>query len=186
MLTLGIDLSLNRSAFVLLDADGKYKKHWILKNRQGYRGSKRLSVILRFVSFLTKICGEKIDAIGIENYSYGSRGGRAFDIGEAGGVVRLVLYSWRKRTGREYFVFPPKTIKKFASGNGNANKALMIEAVKNKWNFDAKDDDDLADAFAVAKMTRSFKGYLDGQKCSEEEMEVISKISMKDTIHGKR
>lgn len=63
----------------------------------------------------------------IEGYSYGSKGRALFDIGEWGGVLRLLAFEMNV----PYAIVPPSTVKKFATGNGNAPKELMLtEAVK--------------------------------------------------------
>ncbi len=191
MFFMGIDLSLNRSAFVIINDKGKLQKKWILKNKRGHKGEKRLLMILQFVSSIVTTYGRFLNAIGIENYSFGARGRAIFNIGEAGGVARLVLYTWKKRNkDKQYYCIAPKTIKKFASGNGNSNKKKMIKAVKKKWKFDSKGDNDLADAFAVAMATRAFfyftqvdsktfkrfkKRYL-----TKADVEVLENISKKE------
>lgn len=70
--------------------------------------------------------------IALEDYSFGSRG-RVFGIAENTGFLKMEIW---KQGGKIPFLFSPKTIKKFASGSGNASKERMIECFENKLNID--------------------------------------------------
>jgi Holliday junction resolvasome RuvABC endonuclease subunit len=59
----------------------------------------------------------------LEGYSYGSTG-RVFHIAENTGVLKYNL--WDAKIPVE--IIPPTTIKKFATGKGNANKQKMYES----------------------------------------------------------
>lgn len=83
----------------------------------------------------------------VEGYSMGSRATQAHKAGELGGVMRLSL--WRHFFG--YVNVPPSTLKKFATGKGNADKSLVLREVWRKWGYEAVNDND-ADAFALARM----------------------------------
>jgi len=72
-----------------------------------------------------------VNKIGIEGYSYGygtENPGRVFDIAEALGMLKFLLIE----NNIQIYVFPPKQIKKFFTGNGNASKVLMIERFLSK------------------------------------------------------
>ena len=45
--------------------------------------------------------------------------------------------------------FNVKDIKKFATGNGNADKNAMINAALTRWGVDCGDDDNAADAIHI-------------------------------------
>lgn len=75
----------------------------------------------------------------IEGYSYGSPAGstHAFALGELGGVIRYRLH----RANLTYVDVPPSTLKKYATGKGNASKAEVISAaVKRSGQSFASDD----------------------------------------------
>lgn len=57
------------------------------------------------------------------------------------------LTAWCEEHGVPYSGEPVGSIKKYATGKGNANKEAMIEAVKS-WGFSPKDDNE-ADALAL-------------------------------------
>lgn len=61
------------------------------------------------------------DYVAIEGYSMGSTVGRAFDIAENTCLLKYKLLDY----GYKFVVYPPKTIKKFATKNGNCNKQDM-------------------------------------------------------------
>ena len=60
--------------------------------------------------------------LSLEDYSFSSNG-KVFNIGEATGILKYKLY----KNKLPYVVFSPKTIKKFATGNGNSNKDNMVD-----------------------------------------------------------
>lgn len=149
---LGIDLSLNSTGFVLINENGDFVKQWLVKNKKNYRAEKRIEFVFNSTKEIIKEALPR--SIGIEGYSFGSRKGASFSIGEVGGVVKHYLYRISKK-GIRYYVFQPKSIKKFAIGNGNAKKSLILKAVYQQWNFDTECED-IADAFAIAQLTRVY------------------------------
>jgi hypothetical protein len=61
--------------------------------------------------------------LGIEGYAYAAKG-VVFDIGENTGLLKHFLWTGKK----QFSVYSPTTIKKFAAGKGNANKLAMYES----------------------------------------------------------
>jgi hypothetical protein len=62
--------------------------------------------------------------IGLEGYSYGSSSSRLFEIGENTGLMKFKMWSF----GIDFEVYAPTSVKKFATGKGNANKERMWES----------------------------------------------------------
>lgn len=90
------------------------------------RGMRRLAWLRNKV--LALIVGYEVGLVFIEGYSYGSRHSHAHSLGELGGVLRLAIH---ETNGVEYIDVPPSSLKKFATGKGNAKKELvLVEAVK--------------------------------------------------------
>jgi len=56
--------------------------------------------------------------------------------------------------GIEYIEFSASEIKKFATNNGNANKAKMIEYAKTLWGYDGNDDNE-SDALHILHLLKS-------------------------------
>lgn len=96
----------------------------------------------------------KVTAVCIEGYAFCGRGA-VFDIGENTGLLKHKMW----KNDIKYFIAPPKTIKKYFSGSGNASKEMMHEAFKEKTGVDvseifkAKPDkspiSDIVDSYAI-------------------------------------
>ena len=67
-----------------------------------------------------------------------------FDIGELGGCVRFLLH----RLGIPVVDVPPATLKKYATGRGNAPKDEMIAAAIRRFGFAGCDNNE-ADAYLL-------------------------------------
>ena len=59
--------------------------------------------------------------VGIEGYAMGSSKGLVFNIAEATGMLKLKLWN----SGYNMRIYDPNSIKKFATGKGNADKTVM-------------------------------------------------------------
>ena len=98
---------------------------------------------LRFTSWLDEIRGEGIAAIWFEEV----RRHAGTDAAHVYGGLMGALTAWAELRGIPYAAVPVGTIKKHATGKGNAPKAAMIEAAVARG-FDPKDDNE-ADAIAL-------------------------------------
>lgn len=100
---------------------------------------------LRFKRWLTEIkaAAGDIDEVYFEEV----RRHIATDAAHAYGGFLAVLTSWCEHHGIAYQGVPVGTIKKYATGKGNADKAAMIEAMRSRG-F-APVDDNEADALAL-------------------------------------
>ena len=65
-----------------------------------------------------------------------------------------VLEMYCEEHGIEYRAYSAKEIKKFATGNGNAGKPLVIKAVQEKYGYDGEDDNE-ADAIALYHLAKT-------------------------------
>ena len=72
---------------------------------------------------------------------------------ELGAIIRLALFD----SGVNWVEVPPKSLKKFVTGNGNAKKDLMLLGVYKMWDFDTEDDNE-ADAYALAQFGAAMVG----------------------------
>lgn len=90
----------------------------------------------------------------MEGYSYGSKGS-VFEIAENGGLIKHKMW----KSGIEFIIPSPSTVKKVFSGNGRANKIDMHDAFEKQNNVSiseiigiAKDKSpvsDLVDSYAM-------------------------------------
>ena len=77
------------------------------------------------------------------------RGHKGVDAAHVYGGLLAHLTAWCEQHGIPYMGIPVGTIKKHATGSGNAAKALMIAAMVRKGHQLGHDDDDEADALAI-------------------------------------
>lgn len=78
--------------------------------------------------------------IHIEGYAFGARGSRIFQIGEATGMLKTLLIHDSDgkliNNGMNLHAVSPPTVKKFATGKGNANKEKMVESFVEETSVD--------------------------------------------------
>lgn len=82
----------------------------------------------------------------VEGYAYG-RHNQAHQLGELGGVIRLALWE----AGIPYVEVPPSTLKKYATGRGNAGKDEVLAAAIRRLGYDGHDNNE-ADALWLRAM----------------------------------
>ena len=96
-----------------------------------------------------------------EGISYGSstRTKSIFDLSGLNFMFReMVINSSKGFKPVTLIVATPGEIKKFATGNGNANKELLLECFKATYpDFDIPKMDDIADAYFMAKYAKHYQ-----------------------------
>lgn len=113
-----------------------------------------------------KWAGERISSyscafLGLEGYAYGSRGSLPFSIAEN---TALLKYTIKQLFPEEKLnIFAPTVIKKYATGNGKANKEKMYGAFIEETKFDLTEIipakcgenpiSDIVDSYFIAKLT---------------------------------
>ena len=120
----------------------------------------RLEVLawLQFI-FRELLCELRPDTIVIEDYSFSSPQG-AHQVGEVGGVLRLEARSSLPFQSDKLHFVSPKSLKKFAIGNGNATKSEVVAAlhrravIENSQVLDSKTLLDHANEFTLARVMR--------------------------------
>lgn len=83
------------------------------------------------------------------------KGGRLFDIGELGGLLKTVAW----RAGIDVLLVPPTNLKQFATSSGRADKdkGRVAQGILNSWGVRLERDDE-ADAFVLLKMGEAYLG----------------------------
>lgn len=87
------------------------------------------------------------DVVVIEGFSYGSKGSSIDEVYGLGWVIRLAL----AEAERPYAVVPPASLKKYATGKGNASKEEMLVAAVKRLGYDGSSNDE-ADALWLRAM----------------------------------
>ena len=173
----GLDLSLTSTGVCVLpldDVDTDTPKVLTINTKQ--RGVPRLR---RIRSLLVESIPspDKTRAIFIEGYSMGSRSGKAFDIGELGGVVKVFL----KDVGFvDPVLIPPTSLKKFITGKGNGKKELMREWVYRKFGLGSEifPSNDMVDAYSLCRFGAVWLDWKEGKlpNLNKQTTEVLKKI----------
>lgn len=90
----------------------------------------------------------------LEGYGFGpQRGHAAIELAELGGVLRVGLYM----AGVPFVDVAPASLKKFATGKGNASKAEVLVAAVKRLGYDGADDN-VADALWLWTMAMTAYG----------------------------
>ncbi|KQL20477.1 hypothetical protein [Cytobacillus solani] len=116
---------------------------------------------------ISPIC--ESDVICIEGFSYGSKGAGVSTQYGIGWLIRAELI----RNGYSYYEVSPSSLKKFATGKGNAAKDAMVLPIYKHWGFDHPSDN-VRDAFVLAKMAQGLKGLSTLTKYQIEALEKVS------------
>jgi crossover junction endodeoxyribonuclease RuvC len=164
---LGIDQSLRSTGVALVDAKGSVVYTGTVTPGK-LTGVERLAYIRRGLQeALAVVEGSPVFHAALEGYSYGSTGSLC-ELGEVGAVARLLLYD----AGISFVVVAPAQLKQFVTGNGQAKKEDVRQAVLKKWGIDI-DQDDECDAFGLAQLAKSF--HLNSGT-TRPELEVLKKL----------
>lgn len=209
---LGVDLSTNHAAFVLLN-DNALDDYLIVTDTKSIADCSDKAILMdlqtkgeahamdRLVWWDAMLPGIlkqfSPDYVAIEDYAYGAKQG-AHQLGEVGGILRRHLWTM----GRPLRKYTPGQIKKFAVHKGRAEKDEMVMGVLQRWGMDwrflrpVKKDkptkmwtsaEDAADAFACAKLLDTEillrKGRLKLDMLHEKEIEIFNTVSKKGDVN---
>lgn len=141
---IGIDPSIT-TGLVVLDADGNVLDATEIKTKE--KGD-----IERFVDLADKVVSEidQQDKVVIEGFSYNSRGRAVSTQYGIGWLMRDRLYGGMF----DYTDVSPATVKKFATGKGNAAKDIVMREVYKRWGFES-DSNNITDAYVMAQIARA-------------------------------
>lgn len=151
-ITLGIDPSLSAFALAAVSRSGSEYGVWV--HSSTHRGVDRLMDISMWLSIkIDQLArhGLTITDVAMEDTVLNSYS--ASKLGELAGVVKVALKNSVPGAGAYPLRVPPATLKKFATGSGKASKQEVMSAVAKKWGPEFTDDN-MADAFVLARMAR--------------------------------
>lgn len=166
MKILGIDASLTSTGLCILE-NGAVENTGLIRTYD-LRGMSRL----RYIADKLQVCIGlyEPDFIVIEGYAMGIRGGRVFDIGEMGGVMKAVIYNKKI----EAIIVAPTSMKKFITEKGNAKKAQIRDSLLLNWDIDT-DQEDIADAIGLALFGHYLKNKRLQRSVSVNKREALQK-----------
>jgi crossover junction endodeoxyribonuclease RuvC len=144
---LGLDLSLAGTGFADHIGTG------LIRAPKGEAGIERIETIAMAV--LERVRGK--DLVVIEGHSFSSRQSFAHEIGELFGVVKYLLYA----QGTPVVEVPPASLKKYATGKGNAGKDEVIAAAIRSLGFPGSNNNE-ADAWVLYSMGKAWYEGEDG------------------------
>ena len=159
----GLDLSLTATGFYVFDED---RENGGLLDTGKLAGIERVDSILEQVHNIAD-CPRGL--VVIEDFSFASRGRAVFDIGGLGWLVRHQL--WKAKI--KFWLVAPTALKKFITGTGNAQKSLILKEVYKRYTKDFTDDN-VADAYALARIGRAIAGWDSGFTQFQED--VLNKL----------
>lgn len=148
MKIVGIDLSLTSTGIAVAE-DGEFRVQRVTSkgtaNDTLRQRHSRLSLLTSRVTEATRLA----DLVVIEQPAYSQSGGSHHD---RSGVWWLVLDGVINQVGADVVEVPPTTLKKYASGKGNASKDDMLTAVIRRYPHIEFSGNDEADAVALMAM----------------------------------
>lgn len=173
MLIIGIDPSLTSTGIVVLRGN-KVELAVTTKNKPALGTIERVRLIYeRIVDIQENLSdGEKWqapDLIVIEGFSYGSKGRSVFDIAYLGWRIREDLERLKEQDNIPWLEVPPSQLKKFATGQGNANKEIILQQVYKRWGVEFSDNNQ-ADAYVLAQIGRAYLGDTEGLTAFQQEV----------------
>lgn len=115
------------------------------------KGAERLVAVRSLVLSELRPLGT-YDLVVVEGYAFG-RPNQAHFIGELGGVVRVALFE----AGQAFMVVPPASVKKYATGKGNATKEVVMGAAVHRAGREFESTDE-ADAWWLLQMACAHYG----------------------------
>lgn len=151
----GIDLSMTSTGIATIHGDQITTSRVTSKPTRGDTGteSNRLRLIVREI--LEHVPYSDVTYVGIEGPSYGSQGNGQHIRGGLWWLLRGELDHWDIDT----IIVPPASVKKYATGKGNAGKDEVLAAVIRRYpQVDVRGNDE-ADALAIAALTARYHGF---------------------------
>lgn len=128
------------------------------------------------IDYLARQCAEcarPADLVVMEDFAFGSRDAYAREIAGLSYMVR----HWLWKHNKPLVLVAPASLKKFATGKGNAEKSLVLKTVYQKWGSDCGNDNE-ADAVALAHIGLTFAGIESPR--NEPERQVCQMLQLKN------
>jgi crossover junction endodeoxyribonuclease RuvC len=167
---LGLDPSYTDTGMVIIDQDDNVLIQRAIKTDPAHFSNK----FERITHILNEIGLPQITLACIEDYHFGKNAKTSISLIELGFSIRRNFYS----NNIPFFTAVPSQIKKLATGSGKSGeKAIILKEVYKKWGFDSNDNN-VADAFAMAQMAKYVYNYDKDVKIkmTAKDLEVVKAI----------
>ncbi len=149
MRVVGIDPGIEITGFALIEVEGAKQELiecGVIRTPSTSTTVERLIMIENDLSELLKRFGD-VDVAGVEELFFAKNVTSAFQVGQARGVVLLLL----GQAGIPIIELKPSTVKAAVTGNGRADKKEMQRMIQLQFNLpEPPQPDDAADAVGVA------------------------------------
>lgn len=171
----GIDQSL--TAFGVAGYSPKDGTAFLWVYRCEARGVQRLLDLKFFlkgcIQQMTLRCGEPLHVV-MEGYAFSRQMGHA--LGECGAATKIGLIEALGYAKPVAYPTIPTTqqVKKFCTSNGNAKKSEILKACYKNWGVDLPSED-MADAYAMARMAAGLEGHALDYKYQQEILDKLEK-----------
>lgn len=170
---LALDLSLTATGWAWRDDTGK-KLAGTLKPKK-MAGPERLAWVRDKVLDLLDESGATL--VVIEGYSFGSKGRAVFNVGELGGVIRCALHD----AGVEFVEVAPSTLKKYATGRGNAPKDEVLVAAVRRLGYGGADNNEADALWLLCAVSDALGGPLvEMPKVNRSALDVLGLCALED------
>ena len=149
---LALDIATN-TGWAFLDGDKIFSGEWDLSIKKGQHPGRKLGVLwfkLRAVH----------NQWGIKSIVYERPGHLQGSARKVLPAIQGAIEMWGYVEKIPCKSYSPKEIKKYATGNGNANKEQMLEAARNKWPDLSIHGHDQADALWLLDFARNNESEL--------------------------
>ena len=151
MITAGLDLSLVKTGFAVVEDNGNVLSSGIIKSRPS--GDKPIEETRRIVKIAEDtvqkidniLSSKNPDLVVIENLAFMAQGTSLTQLAGLNYLIRILLdeFKW------PWILVAPTSLKKFITGSGKGDKDMMMMAVYKNYGFEAKNNDE-NDAYALA------------------------------------
>jgi len=149
----GVDQSSTSTGVVVLNVTGEYLYSYLIQPPKKLTFDERVLYTQRVLEEILLDLSSNLKCLGLESVAMFAKG----RVVQLAGLFGLIKYSVMKN-GTCVYEFTPSSVKKYATGNGRADKQDVIDILPENVRLDFLDIneskiDDLADAYFIARMT---------------------------------
>ena len=162
---IGLDVSITSTGYCILDGDFNILKVGLVKSAT----NADIPDTVRFNIIWNKL-DESVsfdcitDTVMIEAYAMQSRRGNILvRLAELTGMIKSRIIMDKLFPWSQVLKCSPSTLKKYVLGSGKAEKSLILKTLWKKWEIDI-DQDDIGDAYALARMGGEIVRYAKDRK----------------------